>query len=222
MAIKKKNILITGGAGFIGSAVVRLLSASDCAIIVLDALTYSGRLENLSEMENQSNFQFVNGDICDLVLVSSLLDKFTPTAVINLAAESHVDRSIESPENFIRTNVVGVHALLQASLEYWRTLSPRKKEEFRFLQVSTDEVYGSVKTNEADENTAFDPSSPYSASKASGDLLTRAYHRTYGIPTLITHGSNTYGPRQFPEKLIPLVILRALLTRGLPCMKASD
>ena len=208
--------LVTGGAGFIGSTFVRALMDRGDGVVVLDALTYSGRAENLDDLADAPYFEFVRGDICDSDLVSSLLEKFTPRAVVNLAAESHVDRSIDWPESFVRTNVVGVHALLKSSLAYWRGLSAPGKDAFRFVQVSTDEVYGSVDEGEADEGAAFNPSSPYSASKASGDMLARAYFHTYGLPVVITHGCNSYGPRQFPEKLIPLMILRALSDMSLP------
>ena len=208
--------LVTGGAGFIGSTLVRILRNNGCSVVVLDALTYSGRTENLNGLGDCSKFEFVEGDIRDSHLVASLLEKFRPTAVINLAAESHVDRSIDSSQIFVQSNIVGVHALLESSLAYWRSLSTADNEQFRFLQVSTDEVYGSVKSGEADEGTVFDPSSPYSASKASADMLTRSFFHTYRLPVLITHGCNTYGPRQYPEKLIPLMILRALSNKPLP------
>jgi dTDP-glucose 4,6-dehydratase len=210
------TFLVTGAAGFIGSSFVRQLLGRNEKIIVLDALTYSGRRESLAGIEDDRNLEFVHGDICDAGLVSSLIDKHQPNAVINFAAESHVDRSIESAGAFVRTNVAGAYVLLQASLDYWRGLPPDANEAFRFLQVSTDEVYGSVEEGETDERAAFDPSSPYSASKASADMMTRAYFYTHGLPVLITHGCNTYGPRQFPEKFIPLLILRALSKMSLP------
>ena len=208
--------LVTGGAGFIGSALVRKLLAAGNSIIVLDSLTYSGRIENLTEVAKLPNFEFIVGDFCDSELDHGLFEKYGPDAVINLAAETHVDRSIDSPDIFIQTNVNGVQTLLNTSLIYWRNLSGSKKESFRYLQVSTDEVYGSIKMGEVNEEAAFRPNSPYAASKASGDMLVRAYFQTYGLPTLVTHGSNTYGPRQFPEKFLPLIILRALSGLSLP------
>jgi dTDP-glucose 4,6-dehydratase len=210
------SYLVTGAAGFIGSSFVRQLLGRNEKIVVLDALTYSGRRESLAEVEADPNLEFVHGDICDAALVSSLIETHRPKAVINFAAESHVDRSIESAAEFVRTNVAGAHVLLQASLDYWRGLSTDDGEAFRFLQVSTDEVYGSVEEGEAHEGAPFNPSSPYSASKASADMMTRAYYYTHGLPVLITHGCNTYGPRQFPEKFIPLLILRALSKMSLP------
>ena len=208
--------IITGGAGFIGSTLVRKLLAGGHYIVVLDAFTYSGRKENLTEIEKFPHLEIVVGDICDSILVQNLFDKFAPNAIINLAAETHVDRSIDFPHIFTKTNVMGVQTLLDVSLKYWSNLFAEKKDGFKYLQVSTDEVYGSIETCEANEETAFRPNSPYSASKASADMLVRAYNRTYGLPTLITHGSNTYGPRQFPEKFIPLIILRALSGLSVP------
>ena len=208
--------IVTGGAGFIGSTLVRKMLAGNHKIIVLDALKYSGRRENLTEVELLPHLELVIGNICDAVLVENLLDKYVPDAIINLAAETHVDRSIDSPDIFTKTNVMGVQTLLNVSLNYWSKLSGDKKDRFKFLQVSSDEVYGSIETFEANEESAFQPNSPYSASKASADLLVRAYNQTYGLPTLVTHGSNTYGPRQFPEKFVPLIILRALSGLSLP------
>ena len=208
--------LVTGGAGFIGSTLVRKLLVYGINIKVFDALKYSGRRENLTEIKKSPNFELVVGDICNQVIVQELFDKYAPDAVINLAAETHVDRSIDSPDIFTKTNVNGVQTLLNTSLNYWSKSTGKKKEKFKFLQVSTDEVYGSIDTNRSTEESAFRPNSPYSASKASGDMLVRAYHQTYGLPTLVTHGSNTYGPRQFPEKFIPLIILRALSGLSLP------
>ena len=208
--------LVTGGAGFIGSTLVRKLLAGGNNIVILDALRYSGRRENLTQVETLPHFHFVVGNICDSALVQNLLENYLPDAIINLAAETHVDRSIDSTDIFTSTNVIGVQTLLNVSLNYWSNLSGEKKDQFRFLQVSTDEVYGSIETFEANEETAFRPNSPYSASKASADMLVRAYNQTYGLPTVVTHGSNTYGPRQFPEKFIPLLILRALSGFSLP------
>ncbi len=208
--------LVTGGAGFIGSTLVRKLLAGGNNIVILDALKYSGRRENLLELETLPHLQLAVGNICDPILVQNLLDKYSPDAIINLAAETHVDRSIDEPDIFTTTNVIGVQTLLNVSLNHWSNLSGEKKDQFKFLQVSTDEVYGSIETCEANEEAAFRPNSPYSASKASADMLVRAYNQTYGLPTLVTHGSNTYGPRQFPEKFVPLVILRALSGLSLP------
>lgn len=212
-----KTLLITGGAGFIGSAFVLLLRNSDTVrVINLDKLTYAGNILNLADLSDDPNYIFIRGDITDQALVSEILNKYHPEAVINFAAESHVDRSIIGPYDFINTNIVGTFQLLEASLAYWR----RKNEspDFRFLHVSTDEVYGSLNPDDPGfiETTPYAPTSPYSASKASSDHLTRAYYHTYGLPTLITNCSNNYGPRQFPEKLIPLMILNAISGKSLP------
>ena len=208
--------LVTGGAGFIGSKLVEYLLGRGNNIVVLDALTYSGRRENLAAAFINPNLEFVEGSICNPDIVNALLSEYRPNAVINVAAETHVDRSIDKPSDFIQTNIVGTSTLLQASLEFWWTLAESQTNHFRFLQVSTDEVYGSIDSGAADETAHLRPNSPYAASKATADLLVRAYNKTYGLPTLITHGSNTYGSRQFPEKLIPLIILRALSGRSLP------
>ena len=210
------NYLVTGGAGFIGSKLVEDLLLRGDLVVVLDALTYSGRRENLAESVDNPNLIFIEGSISDPNIVSSLIDAHRPQAIINVAAESHVDRSIDQPLDFIDTNVSGTINLLEAGLKYWRALDTFQRSSFRYLQVSTDEVYGSIDSGAATENSPFRPNSPYSASKAAADHLVRSYNQTYGFPTLTTHGSNTYGPRQFPEKLIPLMILRALSGQSLP------
>ncbi len=214
----KQTILVTGGAGFIGSNfVLRRVAAGD-RVINLDKLTYAGNLGNLVSLEGNEGHRFVQGGIEDSELLGGLLREHAPDAVVHFAAESHVDRSILGPEEFVMTNVVGTFRLLQAALEYWRGLSGAAKERFRFLHVSTDEVYGSLgKSDPAfSETTPYSPNSPYSASKAGSDHLVRAYHHTYGLPTLTTNCSNNYGPYQFPEKLIPLMILHALENKPLP------
>jgi dTDP-glucose 4,6-dehydratase len=212
-------ILVTGGAGFIGANfILDWFAQSDEEIINLDNLTYAGNLENLASLKEDKRYVFIKGDICDSSLILSLLVKFKPRAIINFAAESHVDRSIEEPDSFIQTNIVGTFRLLEATRSYWDELEKNKKKEFRFLHVSTDEVYGSLSSKEKafDENHRYEPNSPYSASKAASDHLIRAYHKTYGLPVLTTNCSNNYGPYQFPEKLIPLIIINALTNKPLP------
>jgi dTDP-glucose 4,6-dehydratase len=212
------KILVTGSAGFIGANFVRdWLANSADDIISLDKLTYAGNLENLAGLDERRHI-FVKGDIGDASLVAKLLAQHQPRAVINFAAESHVDRSIHGPEDFIQTNVVGTFHLLQQTREYWNGLNADDKNRFRFLHVSTDEVYGSLSENDPafTETKAYEPNSPYSASKAASDHLVRAYHHTYGLPVLTTNCSNNYGPYQFPEKLIPLIILNALNGKPLP------
>lgn len=212
-------ILVTGGAGFIGSNfVLDWLSQSDEKIINLDKLTYAGNLQNLSSLTEDSRHLFVQGDIGDIQLVPQLLKQHRPRAIINLAAESHVDRSIHGPEDFIQTNILGTFRLLEAVRAYWNELETQDKQNFRFLHVSTDEVYGSLTLNEPafTEEHPYQPNSPYSASKASSDHLVRAYHHTYKLPVLTTNCSNNYGPFQFPEKLIPLMIVNALTGKSLP------
>jgi len=214
-----KTILVTGGAGFIGSNFVLAWVKQGLGTVVnLDKLTYAGNLENLATLGNDSHHVFVHGDIGDQHLVAKLLAEHQPCAVVNFAAESHVDRSIHGPEDFIQTNVVGTFHLLEAVRGYWGSLSDEHKKDFRFLHVSTDEVYGSLTKEDAafTENTPYAPNSPYSASKAASDHLVRAYHHTYGLPTLTTNCSNNYGPHHFPEKLIPLVIHNALTDKPLP------
>ncbi|WP_020564239.1 dTDP-glucose 4,6-dehydratase [Methylosarcina fibrata] len=213
------SILITGGAGFIGSNfVLDWFAHSDETVVNLDKLTYAGNLENLQSLARDERHQFVRGDIGDQDLVSGLLQRHRPRAVLNFAAESHVDRSIHGPEDFIQTNVVGTFHLLEAVRRYWDGLTEEAKADFRFLHVSTDEVYGSLNPGDPAfcESHRYEPNSPYSASKAASDHLVRAYHHTYGLPVLTTNCSNNYGPFHFPEKLIPLVIHNALAGRPLP------
>lgn len=212
-------IFVTGGAGFIGSNfVVHMLSQTTEKVLNYDKLTYAGNLENLESVQANPNHIFVRGDIADTAQVLKLFKEHQPRAIIHFAAESHVDRSIYGPGEFIQTNIIGTFSLLQAALEYWRGLSDQAKSQFRFLHVSTDEVYGSLQANDPafTETTPFAPNSPYSASKASSDHLVRAYFHTYGLPVLTTNCSNNYGPHQFPEKLIPLVISRCLEGKELP------
>lgn len=212
-----KTYLVTGAAGFIGSTFAELAIAQGKRVIALDALTYSGHRENLAHLEGSPLFEFIHGDICDGAVVEEVLRQHRPDAVVNFAAESHVDRSIDSPSSFIETNIRGVFVLLNASLNYWRSLVGERHERFRYLQISTDEVFGSLGAHgKFSETTPLAPNSPYSASKASADLLTRAWHHTYGLPTLTTNCSNNYGPRQFPEKLIPHMIFCALEGKPLP------
>lgn len=213
------SILVTGGAGFIGSNfVLDWLAQSNEAIINLDKLTYAGNLENLLGLQGDQRHTFVKGDIGDGALLSSLFARYQPRAVINFAAESHVDRSIHGPEDFILTNIVGTFRLLEEARAYWNGLSAEGRASFRFLHISTDEVYGSLEKDAPPfkETNAYAPNSPYSASKAASDHLVRAYHHTYGLPVLATNCSNNYGPYQFPEKLIPLVIHNALAGKSLP------
>lgn len=212
-------ILVTGGAGFIGSNfVLDWLAQSDEEIVNLDKLTYAGNLQSLSPLMGNPGHIFVQGDIGDIELVARLLAQYQPRAIINLAAESHVDRSIHGPEDFIQTNILGTFRLLEAVRAYWNKLDSTAKQSFRFLHISTDEVYGSLIQNEPafTEERRYEPNSPYSASKASSDHLVRAYHHTYGLPVLTTNCSNNYGPFQFPEKLIPLMIVNALTGKSLP------
>ena len=204
--------LVTGGAGFIGSAVVRrLITTTDHHVLVVDKLTYAGNLESLAPVAADPRLRFERADIVDTVRVRQLFKEFAPDVVMHLAAESHVDRSIDGPGTFIQTNVVGTYALLQVALEYWRGLSGGKREAFRFHHISTDEVFGSLgPTGQFREDTPYHPNSPYSASKAASDHLVRAWHHTYGLPVVMTNCSNNYGPYHFPEKLIPLTIINAL------------
>lgn len=212
------KFLITGGAGFIGSAVVRhLLAETGHEVLNLDKLTYAGNLESLAPVANHPRYRFEQADIIDHERVGYLFADFEPDVVMHLAAESHVDRSIDGPADFIQTNIVGTSVLLEAARAYWSALPADACDSFRFHHVSTDEVYGSLGSDGFfTENTAYDPSSPYSASKASSDHLVRAWHRTYKLPVLVTNCSNNYGPYQFPEKLIPLMVLNALEGKALP------
>ena len=211
-------ILLTGGAGFIGSAVARrIIGATDESVLVFDKLTYAGNLDSLAPVARDPRFSFRRGDICDRAAVARALEDFQPDAILHLAAESHVDRSIDGPAAFIETNLVGTFTLLDAALEYWRGLPAGRTKTFRFLHVSTDEVFGALGAEGLfHEETPYAPNSPYSASKAGSDHLVRAWRETYGLPTLMTNCSNNYGPYHFPEKLIPLTILNALEGKPLP------
>jgi len=215
----ENTILVTGGAGFIGSNfILQGMERDSAAVVNLDKLTYAGNLRNLESVANQRRYEFVHGDIADRSLVRGLLERRKPRAIVHFAAESHVDRSIRGPDDFIRTNVDGTFALLEEVRAYWNGLGERGKIDFRFLHVSTDEVYGSLGPEDAafSETTAYAPNSPYAASKAASDHFVRAYHHTYGLPVLTTNCSNNYGRFQFPEKLIPLVILNARDGKPLP------
>lgn len=218
------KIIVTGGAGFIGSAVIRqYISDTEHEVINLDALTYAGNLESLVEVEGDPRYQFEHVDICNIVELERVFNQHQPDAVMHLAAESHVDRSIDGPAAFIQTNIVGTYNLLDVAKKYWDGLDGEKKNGFRFHHVSTDEVYGDLDaTGYFTEETSYEPSSPYSASKASSDHLVRAWHRTYGFPIVITNCSNNYGAYQFPEKLIPLVTLNALEGKLLPIYGKGD
>lgn len=227
------KILVTGGAGFIGSAVIRhIINQTQDSVINVDKLTYAGNLESLAEVASSERYAFVQADICDADALKSIFEQHKPDAVMHLAAESHVDRSISGPAAFIETNVVGTYTLLEASRQYWLALEQSRKASFRFHHISTDEVYGDLPHPDEwtedtplplfTENTPYAPSSPYSASKASSDHLVRAWHRTYGLPTIVTNCSNNYGPFHFPEKLIPLVILNAFDGKSLPVYGKGD
>jgi len=212
-------ILITGGAGFIGSAVVRhIIESTNDSVVNVDCLTYAGNLESIASVSTNSRYHFVQANICDAKAMADVFEKYQPDAVMHLAAESHVDRSIDGPADFMQTNIIGTFTLLETARSYWSKLSDDKKSAFRFHHISTDEVYGDLEGPEDlfTEETSYAPSSPYSASKASSDHLVRAWQRTYGLPTVITNCSNNYGPYHFPEKLIPLVILNALSGKDLP------
>lgn len=213
------KFLITGGAGFIGSAVIRhIIQNTNNQILNIDKLTYAGNLESLKLIEQNPNYQFMQIDICDMESISQAIENFQPDVIMNLAAESHVDRSIDSPTIFIQTNIIGTYTLLEAVRKYWRNLEVEAKQNFRFHHISTDEVYGDLKDSESlfTEKTSYAPSSPYSASKAASDHIVRAWYKTYGLPVIVTNCSNNYGPYHFPEKLIPLMILNALDAKPLP------
>jgi dTDP-glucose 4,6-dehydratase len=219
-----RKILITGGAGFIGSAVIRqLIAETDNTVINVDKLTYAGNLQSLTSVEENPRYRFERVDICDAAAIASLFHEHQPDAVMHLAAESHVDRSITGPAAFIETNIFGTYTLLNAAREYWSELTTERKNTFRFHHISTDEVYGSLgETGFFTENTAYQPNSPYSASKASSDHLVRAWYHTYGLPVVTTNCSNNYGPYHFPEKLIPLIILNACNGKPLPIYGKGD
>lgn len=212
------RVLVTGGAGFIGSALIRhLMAQSDHHVLNFDKLTYAGVLESLTPVADNPRYEFVRGDICDAAEVGRALSRFRPQVVAHLAAESHVDRSIDGPTDFVQTNVVGTFTLLQQVLGYYQSLSEAARSQFRFHHISTDEVFGSLGDDgRFSEKTPYDPRSPYSATKAAADHLVRAWGHTYGLPVLVTNCSNNYGPYHFPEKLIPLIIIRALAGETLP------
>ena len=218
MAQSYQKILVTGGAGFIGSAVVRhLINNLNCSVVNVDKLTYAGNLSSLSSVDQNPLYSFEYADINDRSVITVILDQHQPDAIMHLAAESHVDRSIDGPSDFIQTNIVGTYSLLECARTYWRQLSSSKQDDFRFHHISTDEVFGTLgETDSFTEETAYDPRSPYSASKASSDHLVRAWHETYGLPVVLSNCSNNYGPYHFPEKLIPLMIIKALKGEKLP------
>ena len=219
------KIIVTGGAGFIGSAVIRhILKNTNSHVLNIDKLTYAGNLESLAEIEVSANYSFKKIDICDATAIEQAFNEFQPNLIMHLAAESHVDRSIDGPAEFINTNIVGTYTLLEVARKYWQGLDDANKSSFRFHHISTDEVYGDLEgtTDLFTETTPYAPSSPYSASKASSDHLVRAWYRTYGLPVVITNCSNNYGPYHFPEKLIPLVILNALDGKSLPIYGKGD
>lgn len=218
------KVLVTGGAGFIGSEVVRQwMNETDATVVNVDKLTYAGNLESLASVSGSHRYHFERADICDAAAMERIFAQHQPDAVMHLAAESHVDRSIDGPSAFIQTNVVGTYTLLEAARCYWQCLEGAKRDDFRFHHISTDEVFGSLgPTGHFTEETPYHPNSPYSASKASSDHLVRAWHHTYGLPVIITNCSNNYGPYHFPEKLIPLMIVKALAGEGLPIYGRGD
>ncbi|MEH6452518.1 MULTISPECIES: dTDP-glucose 4,6-dehydratase [Pseudomonas] len=219
------KILVTGGAGFIGSAVIRhIISNTADSVVNVDKLTYAGNLESLAEVSLSERYVFERVDICDCSEIDRIFAQYQPDAIMHLAAESHVDRSISGPSEFIQTNIIGTYTLLESARQYWASLDEERKAKFRFHHISTDEVYGDLEGPEDlfTETTPYQPSSPYSSSKASSDHLVRAWRRTYGLPTLITNCSNNYGPYHFPEKLIPLIILNALEGKSLPVYGKGD
>jgi dTDP-glucose 4,6-dehydratase len=220
----KKRCIVTGGAGFIGSALVRLLiKETEAEVLVVDKLTYAGNLESLKEVDSNPRLKILLADICDQEAMDKAFAEFSPDTIFHLAAESHVDRSIDGPGEFVQTNIVGTATLLQAALKYWKALPDNRKNAFRFQHISTDEVYGTLgEEGLFKETTPYSPHSPYSASKASSDHLVRAWHDTYGLPTLITNCSNNYGPYHFPEKLIPLIIMNCLEMKSLPVYGKGD
>jgi len=219
-----KRVIVTGGAGFIGSALIRhLFKSGGVEVLNLDKLSYAGNLDSLREVDSLPGYNFIRADICDVERVQMAINQFRPDAIMHLAAESHVDRSIDGPSEFIQTNIVGTATLLQCATEYWRSLPEADAACFRFLHISTDEVYGTLgETGRFSEGTPYDPRSPYSASKASSDHLVMAWFHTYGLPVLLTNCSNNYGPFHFPEKLIPLVILNAIDGKKLPVYGKGD
>jgi dTDP-glucose 4,6-dehydratase len=220
---EKRTVLVTGGSGFIGTNLVRLLIGSErYRVVNLDALTYAANPRSLADLVDHPDYVFVRGNITDRELVPSLFEKYQPSGILHLAAETHVDRSIVSADDFVQTNVTGTYSMLEAARRYWEALTGNRKDAFRFLHVSTDEVFGSLGAEGYfSEETPYAPNSPYSASKAASDHFVRAYHQTYGLPTLITNCSNNYGPYQFPEKVIPLMILNALSGKPLPVYGAG-
>jgi dTDP-glucose 4,6-dehydratase len=222
--VSRKTLFVTGGAGFIGSALIRrLIEVSDYHIVNIDKLTYAGNLESLLSVADSNHYQFEQADICDAEKMAALFTQYQPTAIMHLAAESHVDRSIDGPADFVQTNLVGTYVLLEAARQYWKKLDKEAATQFRFHHISTDEVYGTLgESGLFEETTPYQPNSPYSATKAGSDHLVRAWHHTYGLPVVMTNCSNNYGPYQFPEKLIPLIINNALVGKPLPVYGKGD